>query len=136
MVACGNASSAAMASAAVVAPVFLWDPEARDLLSFQSAAAAARHLKPWQEVGMLAAYDAEGRRIAFAVERRERLLLGFIPVGREVVVVREVEREPRHASDLRRAIVASLARRGTEGGVLDGRSLPDLVEMAVSARSG
>ena len=127
-----------MASAAVVAPVFLWDPEARDLLAFQSADAAARHLKPWQEVGMLAAYDAEGRRIGFAVERRARLLLGLIPVahGKEVVVVGEVEREPRHARDLRRAIVASLARRGTDDGVLCGRSLPELVEMAVSARSG
>ena len=125
-----------MASAAVVAPVFLWDPEARDLLAFQSAEAAARHLKPWQEVGMLAACDAEGRRIGFAVERRARLLLGLIPVAKEVVVVGEVERKPRHARDLRRAIVASLARRGTDDGVLCGRSLPELVEMAVSARSG
>jgi hypothetical protein len=123
-----------MASPALVAPVFLWDPEARDLLVFESAEAAARHLEPWQEVGTLAAYDAEGRRIGFAVERRSRLLLGLIPAAKEVVVVGEVEREPRHAGDLRRAIVASLARRGTDGEVLEGRSLPDLVTMAASAR--
>ncbi len=123
-----------MASPAVVAPVFLWDPEAQDLLAFESVEAAARHLQPWQEVGMLAAYDAEGRRIAFALERRSRLLLGLIPASKEVVVVGDVEREPGHAGDLRRAIVASLARRGTGGEALDGRSLPDLVAMAAGAR--
>ncbi len=68
------------------------------------------------------------------MERRPRLLLGLIPAGKEVVVVGEVEREPRHAGDLRRAIVASLARRGTDGEVLEGRSLPDLVTMAARAR--
>ncbi len=123
-----------MTSASAVAPVFLWDPEAGDLVAFESAEDAARHLQPWQEVCSLAAYDAEGRSIGFAVERRLRRLLGFIPAGGDVVVVGEVEREPTHARDLRRALVASLARRGAGGGALERRSLPELVRMAASAK--
>jgi hypothetical protein len=94
-------------------PVFLFDPEAGDLMAFDSAEAAARHLRAWQEVETLAAYDARGRRVAFAVARQRERLLGILPLTREVVVVAGVEGEPSHESDLARALVVSLARGGT-----------------------
>ncbi|HET9597996.1 MAG TPA: hypothetical protein VFP65_20580, partial [Anaeromyxobacteraceae bacterium] len=72
-------------------PVFLRDPERGALLAFGSADAAARHLRPWQEVGGVAAWDADGRRLAFAVARRRERLLGLWPRWREVVVAGGVE---------------------------------------------
>jgi hypothetical protein len=112
----------------IVPPVLLWDPEAGDLLAFASAEAAAAHLAPWQEVGAVVAYDAEGRRVAFAVERRRMRLLRIFPVAREVVVVGEVESAPGHASDLRRALVAALVRRGGDRAALEALALAELVE--------
>jgi hypothetical protein len=117
-------------------PVFLFDPEAGDLLAFGSAEAAARHLRAWQEVGALAAYDARGRRVAFAVARRPGRLLGVFPVTREVVVVAEVEAEPSHAADLSRALVASLARGGSPRAELERLPLDALVSRAAPGYGG
>jgi hypothetical protein len=111
-------------------PVFLFDPEVGALVAFDSADAAARHLRAWQEVGALAAYDARGRRVAFAVAQRRERLLGVVPVTREVVIVAGVDAEPSHAADLSRALVASLARAGTPREELEGLPLAELVRRA------
>jgi len=121
------------AAAAAVPPVFLWDPERGDLVVLPSAEDAARRSGPWQEPGAILAYDAEGRRIAFAVEVRTTRLLGLFARRREVVVVAGVEREPAHAEDLRRALVASLARRGAPRADLDVATLGELASRAVAA---
>jgi hypothetical protein len=102
-----------------VAPVFLWDARREALLAFGSAGLAAAHLEPWQEVGSAAAWDAEGRRIAFAVELRPRRVLGLRLGDREVVVVAQVEDSPAGARELRAALLAALARRGGERAALE-----------------
>jgi hypothetical protein len=113
-----------------VPPIFLWDARAGELRAFASAAEAARHLAPWQEVGSAVAYDAEGRELAFAVELRARRILG-VPAGRrEVVVVRGVEAEPGHARELRAALVAALERAGAARAAVDDRPLAALVAEA------
>lgn len=90
-------------------PVFLRDPASGELLAFASGDAAARHLAPWQEVGAVAAYDATGARIAFAVELRGGRLAALLRMRREVVVVASVERDAAGAEELRRALAAALA---------------------------
>jgi hypothetical protein len=95
-----------------VPPLFLRDPQRRELLAFPSAEAAAGHLRPWQEVGGVAAWDAEGRRIGFGLDRVRARVLGIVPRWREVVVLREVEGAPDHAAELRAALVAALAATG------------------------
>jgi hypothetical protein len=126
----GGTLMAQPAPAAATPPVFLFDPEAGDLVAFGSAEAAARHLQAWQEVGALAAYDARGRRIGFAVARRRERFLGILPLTREVVVVASVEEEPSHAADLARALVVSLARGGTPRAELERLPLGELVRRA------
>jgi len=108
--------------------VFLRDPERGALLAFPSAEAAARHLRPWQEVGAVAAWDAEGRRLAFAVERRRERLFRIVPRWREVVVAREAEAHPHGAAELRAALVAALHAAGQEA--VDGLPLADLAARA------
>jgi hypothetical protein len=117
---------------AIVPPVFLWDPRQGRLLAFASAAAAAGHLRAWQEVGAVVAYDAEGRDLRFGVERRRRRLLGLIPFERELVVVNAAEREPSHAEALRAALVVSLAGEGAPRAALAGLPLEDLVQRAAA----
>ena len=112
-----------------VPPVFLRDPARGELLAFPSAEAAAGHLRPWQEVGGVAAWDAEGRRIGFGVDRVRARILGIVPRWREVVVPSEVEGAPDHAAELRAALVAALAAGGepAQGTAL---ALPELVRRA------
>jgi hypothetical protein len=104
--------------------VFLRDPERGALLAFASADGAARHLRPWQEVGAVAAWDAEGRRVSFAVVRRRERLLGVLPLRREVVVAQAVEPAPGGAAELRAALLAALAAAGDAP--LQGLSLAEL----------
>jgi hypothetical protein len=92
-------------------PVFLRDPEEGVLLAFASSDAAARHLRPWQEVSAVAAWDAEGRRVAFALVRRRERLLGVLPRWREVVVA-SAEPAADGAAELRAALRAVLAAAG------------------------
>src|SRR6266536_3349903 len=96
---------------AIVPPVFMWDPRAGRLLAFGSGAAAAAHLRPWQEVGSVVAYDAEGRDIRFGV----------------------VVREPSHEADLRVALAGSLARTDVERARLGALPLAELVRRASDA---
>ena len=112
----------------------MWSPEAGDLLRFDSAEAAARGLGAWQEANLLPAWDSQGRRITLAVEQRRRLLLGLLPVRREVVVVAEVEAVPAHADELRRALIASLARQGGDPASLERAALAELVRRTVPER--
>jgi len=118
---------------ASVPPVFMWDPRAGRLLAFGSGAAAAAHLRPWQEVGSVVAYDAEGRDIRFGVLVRRRRLLRLVPVSSEVVVVSAVEREPSHAEDLRAALMGSLASAEVERARLAALPLAELVRRASEA---
>jgi len=115
-------------------PLFVWSPDAGDLLHFDSAEAAARGLGAWQEANLLPAWDSQGRRITFAVEQRRRLLLGLLPVRREIIVVADVECAPAHADELRRALIASLARRGLDRESLERAALAELVRRAAPER--
>jgi hypothetical protein len=115
-------------------PLFIWSPDAGDLLCFESAEAATRGLGAWQEVNVLPAWDSQGRRITFAVEQRRRLLLGVLPVRREVVVLEHMETAPAHADELKRALIASLARRGEDPVSLEQAALAELVKRAVLER--
>jgi hypothetical protein len=83
---------------------------------------------------MLPAWDSQGRRITFAVEQRRHLLLGLLPVRREVIVVVDVEAAPAHADELKRALIASLARCGGEPVSLERAALAELVKRAVPER--
>jgi hypothetical protein len=107
--------------------VFLWDARRGDLVAFESAALAARHLEPWQEVGSAVAYDAEGRQVTFALEARARRILGVALGRREVVVVRAVAPTASHGAELRAALLAALARRGGDRAALEAEPLPALV---------
>lgn len=109
-------------------PVFLWDPDARVLLTFATVEDATRHLRPWQEVGMVPAYDAEGRRLTFAVARRGGLLARFFPSAAEMVVLSAVETEPDGAEELRSALETRLGLRGAAG---ERRPLAELVALGV-----
>ena len=115
-------------------PLFVWSPDAGDLLRFDSAEAAVRGLGAWQEANLLPAWDSQGRRITFAVEQRRRLLLWLLPVRREVIVVADVETAPGHADELKRALIASLARRGMDRESLERAALAELVCRAVPER--
>jgi hypothetical protein len=84
-------------------------------------------------VGSIAAYDAEGRRVAFAVERRRMRLLRIFAVDREVVTIGEVEPTPGHAVDLHRALVAALVRRGGDRAALEAQPLAELVGRCYAA---
>lgn len=83
---------------------------------------------------MLPAWDSRGRRVTFAVEQHRSLLLGLLPVHREVVVVVDVEAAPAHADELKRALIASLARRGGDPVSLERAALAELVKRAVLER--
>ncbi len=83
---------------------------------------------------MLPAWDSQGHRITFAVERRRRLLLGLLPVRREVVVLEDMEAAPAHADELKLALIASLARRGGDPVSLKQAALAELVKRAVLER--
>jgi hypothetical protein len=119
----------------IAPPVFLRDPRQGALLAFPSAEAAAAHLRPWQEVGGVAAWDAEGRLVTFAVARARRRLLGLVPVWREEVRVASVEEEPDHARELRGALAAALGEAPGERGV-SGTPLADLVRRAAARCPG
>jgi hypothetical protein len=115
-----------------VPPIFVWDPARRDLVAVASLDDASRRVAPWQEVGAMVAYDAEGRRVAFAVESRVTRLLRLWPRRRERVVVADVELEPSHAEDLRRALVTALARRGGDRSLLSLIALGELTARAAA----
>lgn len=121
-------------SQTLIPPLFVWSPDAGDLLCFDSAEAATRGLCAWQEVNMLPAWDSQGRRITFGVEQRRRLLVGVLPVRREVVVLEDMEAEPAHADELKLALIASLARRGGDSVSLEQAALAELVKRAVLER--
>jgi hypothetical protein len=93
-------------------PVFLRDPALGALLAFPSAEAAARHLRPWQEVSAVAAWDAEGGRLSFAVVRRRERFLGLLPRWREVVVASAAGPAAEGAAELRAALRAVLLAAG------------------------
>lgn len=118
----------------LIPPLFVWSPDAGDLLHFDSAEAAVRGLGAWQEANLLPAWDSQGRRITFAVEQRRRLLLWLLPVRREVIVVADVEAAPAHTDELKRALIASLARRGMDRESLERAALAELVSRAVPER--
>ena len=114
-------------------PVFLWEPQRGAPVAVPSPQAAARRLRPWQEVATVAAYDATGRRVSFSVARRRGRLLGILPRWRDVVVVAGVEPSAAHAADLRRGLVAALAPRWGERAALEALPLDDLVARASAA---
>jgi hypothetical protein len=113
-------------SLSLTPPVFLRDPASGELLAFASGDAAARHLAAWQEVGAVAAYDASGARVTFAVGQRGGALLSLLRIRREVVTVAGVERDAAGPEELRRALVVALAPSG-ERASLEELSLGELV---------
>jgi hypothetical protein len=116
-------------------PVFLRDPARGALLAFPSAEAAAAHLRPWQEVGGVAAWDAEGRLVTFTVRRERRRLLGLLPVWREEVRIASVEELPEHAGELRSVLLAALGEAPGERAA-PGTPLADLVRRAAARCPG
>lgn len=116
-----------------IPPVFVWDPEKRELLAFETLASALAHLRPWQEVGILPAYDAEGRRLSFAVAPKPGRLAKLFPSAAEKVVLSGLESGTEGASELHAALVTKLAE-GEAGrhAALEARPLAELVELATS----
>jgi hypothetical protein len=116
-------------------PIFAWDAAASALLVFGSADEAARRLGAWREPGLVIAWDAEGRLLRFTLARRRVRLAGILPVERDVLVPAGLERDPAHAEDLRRALVASLSRGDpARRAALEAAPLAELVRAAGGRR--
>jgi hypothetical protein len=78
-------------------------------------------------------WDAEGRLLALAVRPREVKILGFVSWQVRQPSITQTEADPRHAAELRSALVSFLEALGTRA--LGARSLAELIELG-STRCG
>ncbi len=113
-------------------PIFIFD-SSDDVLAFASPAQAEGHVESVdvEDAEYSQAFDSEGRLLALEVEQptgRNRFL-GLEFVALTPVRVVEMEAEPGHAEDLRRALLDALTRVGHSGG-LASASMGELVEEA------
>jgi hypothetical protein len=100
---------------------------------YETADAVTGHLEPWYaEEEDFDAYDAEGRHVELRVERRPAMVgtfrrrLGVV----DLVVPVAVEGEPRHADELRAALVDALTGAGCVRDELRALALPELLDEA------
>jgi hypothetical protein len=113
----------------LVPPIILVD--GHDLMMFGSVVEAERFLEPWAvEDGTARGYDAEGRKLAFRVERPSQR--GLVPrlLGRPEGMVRitAADSVPQEQQVLRDILARFLTRRHSElVPALPDQSLPALV---------
>jgi hypothetical protein len=112
----------------VTTPVFV--PDGDWLFIFESVE-RARERVTWADLddGRYRAFDGDGRLIEFEVRNVRRRVLGLVLYRQTKLEHWRVDSEPRHAEELRAALMGALAGGGEAPGRDD--SLATLEELAV-----
>lgn len=117
--------------ATITSPLVL---DARDeLLFFKSA----RHLEAYVEAVDVAngeyglCWDAEGRLLRLNVETQQSVVLGLVPVGKEVVRVQIADHRPAHLGELHLALLRHVETVGLATEMPTSNDTADVLQFAL-----